>query len=181
MVDKSRRNIKKIKGKRRTRGTPMFDKPIEIKEDKNKLIKEPESNMDVARLLADEIIKKWPDATTPTNVSGKHTKLSNDIINEFDGQTVLSMIRILVWDFEEIRKNKSFFPPSSHLNWPWIDQLYNYRHALASSVGTGITDSTSRTSAYAQRYLSAKPENIESSDKTTQESMKDIAKKLLGQ
>jgi hypothetical protein len=177
MKKKKDRNLQRVQTKKRIRGTPMFDPPKPVAEIDTNLVKEPESIMDVARLLADEIKKKWPDAQTPSSLAGKHAKLSQTIVEEFGGEVIRSMIRVLVWDFEEIKKNKAFFPPSNHLNWPWIDQLYNYRHALASVTTTGITDSTSRISAYAQKYLKQE----ESSDTGQGESLKDIAKKLLGQ
>ncbi len=139
------------------------------------LVKPPETSMDIARLLADEIKKKWSDAQIPMSMSGKHLKLMSSLLEEFPSDAVRNMIRILVWDFDEIKKNKGFFPPSSHLSWPWLDQLYNYRHALASALNSGITDSTSRVSVYAQKYLNKLPE------KTEQLTAKELAKKILGQ
>jgi len=179
----SKKKITRVKNKTQNRSFPMFDKKIEktqeAKEEeenlKATLVRPPETSMDIARLLADEIKKKWADAQIPMSMSGKHLKLMETMLQEFSSDSVRSMIRILVWDFDEIKKNKGFFPTSSHLSWPWLDQLYNYRHALASVINTGITDSTSRVSVYAQKYLN-KP-----SEGTEKLSMKDKAKKMLGQ
>src|ERR1022692_376877 len=118
-----KRDIGRFKAKKRNRGMPMFEQKESTPKDMPKLdlVMEPETSMDVARLLADEIKKKWPNATIPTTISGKHTKLTRDVMAEFDAETVKKMVRVLVWDFEEIKKNKAFFPPSSHLNTPWLD------------------------------------------------------------
>lgn len=180
MAEKDR-SIRRKKPNKRIRGTPMFDAPKAKEPSTKDLVMEPETSMDIARLLADEIIKKWPDAKIPTAIAGKHVKFAKDVVAEFDSSTIKSMIRVLVWDFEEIKKNKAFFPPCNHLTWPWIDQLYHYRLALAGAVGSGITDATSRTSAYAQKYLSNSSTSSDEKSQPQGESMKDIAKRLLGQ
>jgi hypothetical protein len=178
-----KRSIKRRNTKRRVRGAPAFFKPEVSNTNQKDKIMIPETPEDVARLLKDEIKKKWPDAAgLPEIVSGKHAKLLKLILSEYLPETILDMVRVLVWDFDEIKKNKSFFPPCNHLNWPWIDQLYNYKPALAGAIMTGITDSTSRVSAYRQRYHSEASKAIDpapSNDKP--ESSKDIAKRILGQ
>lgn len=174
---KINKSLKRSKN-RTVRGTPFFDEPI--KHEKTDLVMEPETFMDVARLLADEIKKKWPDGELPEKISGKHIRLANEISKEFAGDTIISIIRILVWDFEEIKKNKAFFPPCSHLSWPWIDQLHHFRLALASATQSGITDSTSRVSAYAQKYLGQKPQETSSIQESSGNSMQDLARKILG-
>jgi hypothetical protein len=181
MKDKQNKNLHRKKPKRRVRGAPIFFKPnIEVENEKE-LIMPPETSSDIARLLKDEIKKRWPDAVgLPETISGKHVKILKGVVEEFQGETVREMVRILVWDFDEIQKNKGFFPPSSHLKWPWLDQLYNYRHALASAVGEGITDSASRVSAYKQRYHSDN-EVPTSTPSNKPETSKDIAKRILGQ
>lgn len=172
-------SLRRKKSKKRTRGATLLFKP-ELETKPKELIMAPETPTNVARLLKDEIKKRWPDALgLPETISGKHIKLSKTMIEEFSPETVKEMIRIVVWDFDEIKRNKGFFPTSNHLNWPWIDQLYNYRHALSGAVGKGITDSTSRVSAYAQRYHSETPPVDR--PVTDGESMHDIAKRILGQ
>ena len=98
MKKKKDRSLQRIKPKKRVRGTPMFDSPKFV-EPSSSLVKEPESNMDVARLLADELKKKWPDAQIPMSLAGKNAKFSQSIFEEFGGETINSMIRVLVWDF----------------------------------------------------------------------------------
>lgn len=186
-VSRKHRSIKRKKAKKRIRGTPAFDNPL-VGTVKPVESITPETNMDVARLLVDEITKKWPDAKTrlPENLSGKHVKLTRALTEEFNGEQIRSMIRVLVWDFEEIKKSKAFYPPCPS-DYPWIDQLYIYRFALASVTGTGITDATSRSSTYAQRYLSGetpqapKPVETPAGEAPAKESLKDIARRLLGQ
>lgn len=182
MKNKRDKNLRPVKPKRRVRGVPALFKP-NIEETKlPNMVKDPESPMDVARLLRDEIKKRWPDASgIPDTISGKHTKLLKNVLEEFPGETVREMVRVIVWDFDEIQRNKGFFPPCNHLNWPWIDQLYNYRHSLSGAVGKGITDSTSRVSTYVQRYHSGATPAETSAPPTEGESMRDIAKRVLGQ
>lgn len=179
-MKKKDNNLRRKKSKKRVRGAPAFFQPETSNLLHKEMVMAPESSTDVARLVKDEIKKRWPDATgLPETISGKHIKLIKNILEEFPNESVKEMVRILVWDFDEIKKNKGFFPTSNHLNWPWIDQLYNYRHALAGAIGKGITDSTSRVSAYAQRYHS----DTSPTDKpvsTEGESMRDIAKRVLG-
>lgn len=189
-MPKKDRSVKRKKAKKRVRGTPAFDNPLRGTVKPVESI-EPETGMDIARHFADEVTKKWPDAkaSLPMNLSGKHVKLTRTLAEEFSGEQIKSMIRVLVWDFEEIKKSKTFFPPCADLVRPWIDQLYNYRYALASATGTGITDPTSRISAYAQRYLIAEtpptppaPKPVDTTGEApAKESLKDIARRLLGQ
>lgn len=176
------KKLRRSKPKKRIRGAPIFG-AASISPPKTDLVMSPESAMDIARLLLDEIHKKWPNVEMPTSVTGKHTKLNKNLLEEFSGDALKEMIRVLVWDFEAIKTNKTFFPSSSHLNWPWLDQLYNYRYALSSSVGDGVTDSVFRVSVYRQRYHTgskdaAKPVEAPTTGKP---SMKDLAKRVLGQ
>lgn len=185
-MPKKKPKIERKSRPRRVRGAPLFDapKPVADNAPNPNLVKDPETYMDVARFLADEVKKKWPEAVTPEAVSGKFIRLNKNLLEEFSPENVREMIRILVWDFDEIKKNKAFFPPSNHLVWPWLDQLHNYRHALASSIKKGVTDSTSRTSAYMQRYHSESTPQVAMPVKTDEggeQSLKDLAKKMLGQ
>jgi hypothetical protein len=171
---------------RRVRGTPLFDAPKKPEQAPNyHLVKDPENYMDIARFLSDEVKKKWPEAVTPETVTGKHIRMNKTLLEEYTPENIREMIRVLVWDFDEIKKNKGFFPPSSHLVWPWLDQLHNYKHALASSIKKGVTDSTSRTSAYVQRYHSENaPQQVAvpiTTETQSEESLKDLAKRMLGQ
>lgn len=181
MNNKQRKNLRRKKPKRRVRGVPALFRPDVSELGGKDMVMSPESSIDVARLLRDEVKKRWPDASgLPETISGKHTKLLKDVLEEFSTDAVREMVRIIVWDFDEIQRNKGFFPTSSHLKWPWIDQLYNYRHALASVVGEGITDSSSRVSAYKQRYHSGN--EVKAPESTGKpETSKDIARRILGQ
>jgi len=171
------KKINRVKKKARNHSLPFFDSPKPLLH-KDLQPKEPETPMDIARYLSDEIKKKWPNAIIPDQLSGKHQSQLKMMLQEYTPQNIREMIRLLVWDFETIKNDKAFFPPSSHLEYPWLDQLYNYRFSLAPSIGKGITNGTSRISLYNQRYI----QQVQAQSQSTSDpqSAKEIAKKLLG-
>jgi len=157
MSDKDIKKSKKIR--KVTRRAPLFDNAVLEKKDTKDLVILPNSAIDIARLMRDEVLSKYPDTKLPQSLTGKHSKILNMMIDEFGPSAVREMIRILVWDFDVIKSNpKDFYPPCATLNFPWLDQLYHYRYALFSAQGKGLTVSSSRISKYAERYLQKKEE-----------------------
>jgi hypothetical protein len=114
---------------------------------------------DVLALLRGESESKYGAdvcADMPFNLNGKQrTQVENVLLNVFKPATVISMVRLLVWDWEVARS--SIFPYKPHAKLPTIEALIQYQETLASSVSTGLRyDGTKRGNwnTYKSRYLS---------------------------
>lgn len=91
----------------------------------------------------------------PFTLNGKQrTQVENVLLNVYTPSTVISMVRLLVWDWEVARS--SIFPYKPQLKLPTIEALVQYQETLASSVSTGLRyDGTKRGNwnTYKARYL----------------------------
>ena len=122
----------------------------------------PETPQDVLALLRGEIEAKYGKKFIrgiPRNLSGKEkTQISRGILAKFDPDVVISMVRVLVWDWEVARS--SCFPYRPQVEIPTIEALVQYQETLASAVQTGLKyDGGIRGTwvTYASRYLKDAP------------------------
>jgi hypothetical protein len=113
---------------------------------------------DVLALLRGEIEEKYgakacrgiPRALT----SKQRGMLKNAVLAKFDPDVVISMVRVLVWDWEVART--SCFPYRAQIRVPTIEALVQYQETLSAAVSTGLKyDGGIRGSwdTYAARYL----------------------------
>jgi hypothetical protein len=103
-------------------------------------IKPPETPSDVLRLLRDEILEKYGEKNAsgvPSALSGKQAgQIKSVLLRKYSPRTVLSMIRLLVWDWEVARQE--CFPKRFEMRIPDVDSLVQYATTLASNIGNGF-------------------------------------------
>ena len=107
----------------------------------------------------EEVLKRWPEAKLPAMASPKDLKRvkADVLVNEPDN--VVEMIKILVWDWETVRK--SCWPRQPNRPIPAFENLWRYAADLCSAIGTGMTTWDSRTSTYASRNGGGFPDEID--------------------
>lgn len=72
----------------------------------------------------------------PFRVTGAQKgQIENTLLNVYEADVVVSIIRVLVWDWEIARR--TFFPYHSE-DFPTIEALVQYREKLAPAVTTGL-------------------------------------------
>lgn len=113
---------------------------------------------DVLALLRGEIEAKYgPKAIKhmPHTLTGVDSgKVRNAVLNKYAPDTVISMVRILVWDWEVARS--SIWPHKVQVKIPTVEALVQYQETLASAVETGLNyDGADRGKwvTYASKYL----------------------------
>ena len=139
--------------KRNRRGAPtLFNSPSVVK--KSKLVSPvpPRTWQDVFALFKTETRKRWSEAHLPVNLDPKSWKmLERQISNCYESRTILEMVRVLVWDWESLRKNVWPHYPDQHF--PAIKNLCEYRDTLSAAIGKGhCGDAEHRVSKYYERY-----------------------------
>ena len=118
----------------------------------------PEQPEDVLALLRSEVEAKYgPKACSGMPLTLRKQdrgKVRNVILNTFSTKVVISMVRVLVWDWEVARSE--LFPPKTQVKIPTIEALVQYQEALAANVASGFEYKGTRRGArktYAARYL----------------------------
>lgn len=118
----------------------------------------PKRPEDVLRLLRDEIDEKYGSKGVKgllIELSPKEKKqASNVLLSRFAPDVVISMIRVLVWDWEVARS--TCFPYRHGTPFPTFEALIQYQELLSSAVTTGLKrDGANRgiRNTYRRRYL----------------------------
>lgn len=118
----------------------------------------PERPEDVLRLLRDEIEEKYGAKGIkglPIDLGRKERgQTRNVLLNKFAPDVVISMIRVLVWDWEVARS--TCFPYKHGTPFPTFEALIQYQELLSSAVTTGLQyDGANRgaRNTYRHRYL----------------------------
>jgi hypothetical protein len=113
---------------------------------------------DVLALLRGEVEEKYGAKAIrgmPMELTRKDRGMvRNVILAKFPPDVVISMVRVLVWDWEVARSE--CFPFRPQVPYPTVEALVQYQESLASSVETGLNYSGTRRGAwntYANRYL----------------------------
>jgi len=122
---------------------------------------------DVLALLRGEVEAKFGAGGCrgmPLNLTKvDQAKIQNTVLNKYSPDTVISMVRVLVWDWEIARA--SIFPFRPQVRIPTIESLVQYQETLASVVDTGLKytgASRGVWKTYASRYLvDANPSVVE--------------------
>lgn len=117
----------------------------------------PQSPQDVLEILRSEIRSKYGfDASRSvpmTPEAATHKIVAKTILEKYPSDVVIKMLRVLVWDWEQVR---TFFPPAPGVRTPTLEHLVKYRAILSTSINTGVDyDIAGRGShnSYAARYL----------------------------
>jgi len=118
----------------------------------------PTTPADVLELLWAEVKEKYGEATSRGIDQGLGSKERGQIrkllLDRFPPDVVMSMVRVLVWDWEVARA--ACFPPRRELRIPKIDQLIQYRAWLSAAITTGFDytgDMRGVAKTYRSRYL----------------------------
>jgi hypothetical protein len=113
---------------------------------------------DILCLLAAELRKRFGEEVNPRlprSLTGKQRgQLKKTIIERFGEDQITKMIRVLVWDWEEVRVG--FWPKTPMVPMPTVDHLVTFCDVLVQFVDSGVpsTDPARRGRAgYAERYL----------------------------
>lgn len=120
-----------------------------------------ETPKSILLLLRDEVEEKFgvvAVATVTNKLSGKEVRqLKTLIINKYSPEVIISMIRVLVWDWEVARE--ACWPSAEEVPFPDVKHLIDYRLALSGNTTSGF-DYTGRYrgshDTYANRYLAGK-------------------------
>jgi len=112
---------------------------------------------DVMCLLNAELRRRFGDSVTaklPARLTGRQRgQIKKSIQTCYSDEQIVKMIRVLVWDWEEIRTG---FWPKQRLPMPNMNSLVTYADTLIQYVDTGVpsNDPARRgRSGYAERYL----------------------------
>jgi hypothetical protein len=118
----------------------------------------PHEPEDVLRLLRGEIEEKYGSRACrgiPHDLTKKQRgQLRNAILKKFTPDVVISMIRVLVWDWEVART--TCFPFRHQAPIPTIEAFVQYQEILSSAVTTGLKYDGARRgewNTYSSRYL----------------------------
>lgn len=112
---------------------------------------------DVMCLLNAELRRRFGESVTeklPVKLTGRQRgQVKKSIQTCYSDEQIVKMVRVLVWDWEEVR---SGFWPKQRLPMPNMNSLVTYADTLIQYVDTGIptTDPARRgRGGYAERYL----------------------------
>ena len=115
----------------------------------------------VLELLRREITEKFgPMAArgVPSKLSSKEKgQIKNTLLRKYEPDVILSMIRVLVWDWEIARE--TFWPPRPNRGIPLVENLVLYANDLAGAISTGLRYAGDRRGAentYSDLFLEGK-------------------------
>jgi hypothetical protein len=96
--------------------------------------------------------KRWPEAQFPSP-DGKVLKWGKEMLKQFSRSQLYEMVRLLVLDFENINRVRTFFKYRGTPTPSWLF-LYGNIDTLVTFIGVGVIEPPGvRTSPYAEDYM----------------------------
>lgn len=122
------------------------------------LVALPKTAAEVFYSFCSEVKSRWPDARFASMAAPKDLKRVKTDVMCHEPDNVVEMIKILVWDWEVVRK--SCWPKQPNRPVPAFENLWRYAADLSSAIGKGFTDWDSRSSSYANRNGGGYPKEM---------------------
>lgn len=127
----------------------------ELTADPDSVCEAPDSPFHLYAHFCKAVRKKWPDAQFPAH-DAKLLKWAKDLLKHYTRSQLYEMIRLVVLDFENINRVRTFF---KYRGTPVPTWLFFYGNAdtLVSFIGVGVIEPPGiRTSPYADDYARRK-------------------------
>jgi len=127
---------------------------------KNRVAKwPPETGPDVFRKWADEVQRRHPSWKKPRGVAwGKVGALGKKLLQRFEPDDLLAVMRVAIWDWRAIRGDEKFYA-RTHI--PELTEIVRFAEQLAICTDEGWKNHKYRVSAYVGEFVrKIAPEDI---------------------